>query len=517
MTQWSQAPLRRFLTEFLRSVVAVAVVALAAHAWAWDFVSDDTFINLRYARNLLDGEGLVFNAGERVEAYSSLLLVLLVAAAGAVGVDLLHAARALSLLASAACAVLAYRAARRLAPAAGSAAAAAAPVLVAASAPVACWALGGMDAPLFGAVVLLAVRAVAGTARGDSGLRAGVWLALLVATRPEGLAAGAVLLVVAWLAPAGARRRTWLASGVFAAAVAALLVFRLVYYGAWLPNTYHAKVGGFSLALAARGLDYLADFARDHGGAMLWLGPFIAAFWRRDVLWWATAAAAAALVACVVLEGGDGLPMYRFLVPVVPLWAALAASLLADAVARLGSGPLHAPPVLACAVAAASAAWPSHDSVHYLRYRGHVDFEIEAWTAAGKWLRENAPPGASVACVPIGAIAYYSGLTTIDMLGLTDAHIARVALPTGAGWAGHEKRDGRYVLSRRPTFLLLGNVRVLDHALPYDHPEFVRIRHPAIEAREGDVYGPDLVQHYEPKVANLGGGLFLHYLRRRSR
>jgi hypothetical protein len=216
-----------------------------------------------------------------------------------------------------------------------------------------------------------------------------------------------------------------------------------------------------------------------------------------------------------MLEGGDGLPMYRFLVPVVPLWSFLAGSLLADGCTRLPRVAGHLPWLCVLVLAGASLAWPSQDSLHYQRYLGHEDYEIAAWTAAGKWLAANAAPGSSVACVPIGAVAYYSGLPVIDMLGLADKHIARAPLPTGAGWAGHEKRDGKYVLSRRPTYLLLGNVRVLDHALPFDHPEFVRIQHEVVEGREGDIYGQELVRLYEPKVANLGGGLFLHFLQRR--
>jgi hypothetical protein len=305
------------------------------------------------------------------------------------------------------------------------------------------------------------------------------------------------------------------ALAVVVGTLALQFALRLAYYGEWLPNTYHAKVGAPSSALALRGLAYLGDFARDHAGALPWLAPFVAAFWRRDLAWWSCAGAALSMLACVVVEGGDGLPMYRFPVPVVPLWALLAASLVADGIARCGRGPFHLPWLLALTGMAVASAWPHAESLHYLRYRGHKDFEIEAWTAAGKWLRRDAPPGASVACVPIGAIAYYSGLTVIDMLGLTDAHIARAPLPTGAGWAGHEKRDGRYVLARKPTYLLLGNVRVLDHALPLDHPEFVRVQHPVVEAREGDVYGHELATSYVPRVANLGGGLFLHYLRRR--
>src|SRR5207244_12236047 len=41
--------------------------------------SDDAYISYRYAQNLARGNGLVFNPGERVEGYSNLLHVLLLA------------------------------------------------------------------------------------------------------------------------------------------------------------------------------------------------------------------------------------------------------------------------------------------------------------------------------------------------------------------------------------------------------------------------------------------------------
>jgi hypothetical protein len=92
-TRYAAPARRRRASELL----LVAVVS-ALHAWAWDFVSDDTFINLRYSQNLLAGHGLVFNAGERVEAFSSLTWVLLTASLAALGSDLLVAARSLGLL-----------------------------------------------------------------------------------------------------------------------------------------------------------------------------------------------------------------------------------------------------------------------------------------------------------------------------------------------------------------------------------------------------------------------------------
>lgn len=492
-------------------VLAAAVV----HALAWDFVSDDTFIALRYAQNLLHGHGLVFNPGERVEGFSSVVMVLTVACLGALGIDLLAAARGLSLVASLGAAALAYAMVRT--SGASKWAALSAPVVLAACAASACWALAGLDAPLFGATVLLAAIATRWLVQGGAVWPAWLALGLMAWTRPEGPLVAVVLLLVGWVMAAPAqRRRVRMTVLLVAGCIAGLFLLRLAYYGEWLPNTYYAKMGAPSAALLASGVTYLTDCGRDLGGAPLFLLPFVAACWRRDAAWWACAAAAATLAACIVVEGGDGLPMYRFLVPCGPVWAVLVAFLVADGVRRVGSGRWGLPWLLGLGVVATALATPSAESLHYLRYKGQKDFEVPAWTAVGEWLRANAPAGASVACVPIGAVAYYSGLPVIDMLGLTDKHIAHVRMPTGVGWAGHEKRDGKYVLSRRPTFLLLGNVRVLDRALSINDPEFVRVQHPAVEAREGDVYGNELVQNYVPQVANLGGGLFLHYLRRKT-
>ena len=58
------------------------------------FWLDDAFITFRYARNLADGMGPVFNPGEAVEGYTSFLWMLISSAAFALADD----ARALALI-----------------------------------------------------------------------------------------------------------------------------------------------------------------------------------------------------------------------------------------------------------------------------------------------------------------------------------------------------------------------------------------------------------------------------------
>ena len=59
---------------------------------------DEAMISMRYAQRLLDGKGLTWNDGERVEGYSNFLWTLSAAALGAMRVNLIHALRFLGLL-----------------------------------------------------------------------------------------------------------------------------------------------------------------------------------------------------------------------------------------------------------------------------------------------------------------------------------------------------------------------------------------------------------------------------------
>jgi len=54
---------------------AYGLFQVISHAWC----SDDAFISFRYAQNLIDGNGLVYNVGERVEAYTNFLWTILIA------------------------------------------------------------------------------------------------------------------------------------------------------------------------------------------------------------------------------------------------------------------------------------------------------------------------------------------------------------------------------------------------------------------------------------------------------
>ncbi|MBM9578809.1 hypothetical protein JWG45_16820 [Leptospira sp. 201903070] len=60
---------------FTFSILLILFGIYSAYELRW--ISDDAFISLRYAKNLADGKGLVFNEGEKVEGYTNFLWTLL--------------------------------------------------------------------------------------------------------------------------------------------------------------------------------------------------------------------------------------------------------------------------------------------------------------------------------------------------------------------------------------------------------------------------------------------------------
>ena len=69
------------------AVLAAAVAGGVVWGWHLAWLGDDAFISFRYANNLANGHGLVFNPGERVEGYTNFLWTLLLTGFVAVGAD----------------------------------------------------------------------------------------------------------------------------------------------------------------------------------------------------------------------------------------------------------------------------------------------------------------------------------------------------------------------------------------------------------------------------------------------
>ncbi len=493
----------------MAAAAGLAALAVLLAPW-WGAPMDDAFISFRYASQWAAGQGLVFNAGERVEGFSDPLWIALLALAVRAGADVVRAAQGLGVAcAVAAVALVARRLRGRGAWAAfGAVAAAVQPTLLV-------WAGRGLAGPMFCALVLGANVALEDGHR-DGRPRAGLFAcaAALALTRPEGVAWAALLVALAfpWGRPASTRR--WATgAGALMSVLAAGVAARWAYYGALVPNTYRAKMTGVAGRLA-HGVSYAADFAASPTGAVTLLGLALAAVLavRRGR---ATpgpvrrlAAQVVVGVAMVVWMGGDWMPAHRFLVQV----AVLGAVLVAECAAAWWPSPKGLHVVAACALAAALGAAP----LAWGRLPADLDFyraQVRTYERVGLWLAAHAPPTSSVACDAIGAVGLRSGLRIVDFYGLVDPAIAALPAAHPERPAGHQKYDVGRSLARDPDYVLL------NAALLFDRP--VRT-FAALQALypDGWLYGeivrhPRVLERYEVVNVPVGRG-WLPMLARRD-
>jgi hypothetical protein len=66
---------------------ALTLITGVIYASSLRFVNDDAFISFRYAKNLVNGLGLVYNPGERVEGFTNFLWTIIIAGGMKVGFD----------------------------------------------------------------------------------------------------------------------------------------------------------------------------------------------------------------------------------------------------------------------------------------------------------------------------------------------------------------------------------------------------------------------------------------------
>jgi len=470
-------------SQYLLVVLGVFLL----HAWYLNCVAEDAFISLRFAKNLADGHGLVWNIGTApVEGYTDFLWVLLCAGAMRLGLNGLAAAQLLSLLSGIAVIIGTYRGARLLGwdPAVAAIPAA----LLAVSGPLATWSTSAMEMPLFAALVVWSTVLVAWfwcTRRPLLVFAAALTLFLAALTRPEGVLVAAVLLGVSGLVALVSDRTLFKpiagAMAGFVTVFAAYWLWRASYFGYALPNTFYAKTGG-GFAQVVRGAMLAFIFYMQFGVPLLpWL---LVALWaappRRDSLRarrfleifpaYSLLVLGSLLVvsytAYTIIVGGDYMAMHRFYVPVLPFMYLIAGA--CAAVLNKQEGRHSAGLAALLLVTLAGTFFPSTrlergffatPPVQHGDWRG---VQTERWHVArlsviGQFFRDyRRDYNESLATSAIGAIGYYSDMRVDDVHGLVDPHIAHLPAPPDFAKhrPGHGRTDLAYSLSLRPTYFM---------------------------------------------------------------
>ena len=482
-------------------LVALLVLLFLLHVSiaSGGILRDDAYIAFRYARNLVLGHGLRFNAGAPapVEGFTNFAWVMLCAAGIAIGIPASYVALALGPLCGAALVVLLARWGRELSARAGRRhrlAGIPAAALVAGCTSFAYYAGTGLETALF--ALLMTAAGYALVTERDAAFG---WLtAAAFMTRPEAGLLG--LLGVAWFALRAWRRReprrVLRPLLILALTVGPYLLFKELYFGALVPNTLAAKP-----PVLADGVRYVLWYLPDVAG--LGLVAVVALARRRCprpqqallALWLIYAAA-------VAITGGDWMPFKRMLMPSLG-WLALAV----DALILDGLAPVkrraEALSLLASVLSFSYLPLSWLDLRAALRWTA-VAAKVEP--ARVRLARRLEDAGVtSVGTLDIGLLGYVAPeITILDFGGLTDRTVAQ--LPG----AHRQKRiPEAYLAAHSPDAVLIASRTPWQAGLsPYQVDCFYLAECHVVEL-------PWFRAHYVPEGSlQAESGYFVHWYRR---
>jgi hypothetical protein len=459
-------------------IMVACVAAAIRYVWRTSLVVegqrvftlwDDAMISMRYARNLANGHGLVWNAGgEAVQGYSNLGLTLVMALLHLLPVGPARAPLLFQLLSLAAVGVTAFYAARLTRLLVGNETAAmAVAVLVATFVPLGIWAAQGADSAAVALVIMVTVyHLLKGRQSGAVDRRAFYAAAAGVVIRLDfALIYGVVLAFALWTSPNKRETAAW-GLGLLAGTIGALLLFGQICYGDPLPNTFYLKATGVpSRLMLASGWLQLKGHATGRFAVALVLAalylPLLVRVGRPFVLLYLLLVAFAVYF---VRVGGDWVTMHpsRFLVPAVPLLAIILVAGGWHLAAAFKRGPALRHLLLVAQVPllvyllnrpASTHEWLSSQAV--TMYHGDNQVSLEY----ARFLARNTRADTSVGVFWAGVLPYHLDRVALDLLGRADRHIAKVpAVPAATYWPGHAKRDWRYVVEEKKPDILMGDM-----------------------------------------------------------
>ncbi len=512
-----EAPRSRRVVIVTTVMIVVIVALFAVNLKVGLFLCDDAFISFRYAHHFAEGNGLVWNVGERVEGYSNFLWVVLLGLGMKLGVQPEISSIVFGILSGvlllAALVVFAARCYGRHSPWIWfpSLALAASPSFTA-------WCTGGLETMFYALLVLTATASLL-QARGAGEhwrwlLASSLLFALANLTRPDaplfaGLAALFVFGEKLWQERRLPIRAALTWALPYATIVGSHFLWRYFYYGWWFPNTYYAKV---NKPWWGQGFSYLDLFADNY--SVYYLLPLILLplLWRLRLESALFAAVIVAWSIYVAKIGGDWMED-RMLVVLYPMLYFL----IGEGLERLTRvpGAIRKPGlargfaalagVLALVVlgltyrgnrTGTSMAYMGTDqelpinelverkiaSVNALRFYAFIRSE------QGKFLRSAIdegllPEDLIFGVGGAGALPYYTMWQSVDFIGLTDAHIAhQQPSETEHLLAGHQKWGSLdYLRSRGVVMLDALNQIVFDQPYDPDNDPFAVLRIMVIE------------------------------------
>jgi arabinofuranosyltransferase len=475
-----------------RIIFTVIVLLIISYIFVWNslenqFMQDDAFTSLRYAKNFADGKGLVFNEGERVEGYTNFLWVMLLSGfypikkLGLPGFELSVFAQVLSTFFGVVTIWLTFFLSKEfnkdepenifseiksLVPA----------FLIGCSGPMVYWSVSGMETSLFVSLTLLSFLIFLKRREKENLGRWFVIISLLNSLlRPEGMIFCVLLYFCMFIEDLSHgtknvfNKSILVEISVLFILVAFYIIFRILYYGYPLPNTFYAKTE-FTVQFLSRGWKYFYDFAKSNlfYGIFLFL-PFIL-FSEKKSRYniWFGFYIVFVWIFLVVIIGGDVLPVYRFFLPILPIIFILNVNAVFYLGDKIKSNKINLVlKILMLILIVFYGTWNYESQKPSIQnFRSYESGLVKKMEIYAGWIEDQITNKSmsrgkkTVAMSTIGAFSFYSGAGIIDIVGLTDEYIAHhpkevegIDEELPVLWK-ERHYNAEYVLSKKPDYII---------------------------------------------------------------
>ena len=412
-----------------------------------DVTQDDAYISFRYAANYLSGKGLVYNYGERIEGYTNFLWVITLIISKAVfGIDYLVASKFLGIFFGN---LILFLVIFFLKDHFGKVP----PVLYLSTIMVLLsnlsfvyWSVSSMETSAFAFAVLLAL-----VMEKRYPILSPAIAAIATLIRPEGVLVFVSILISRLIFKQKNILYYLLMYGILLLPFA---VFKVVYYGSLIPNTYFAK-SGLGFEYLRSGIEYFWSFIEKPGVYGLIFLPVLVSvkrYWKLHHLQYIYLVI---YVIYIIIAGGDVLKAYRFFVPILPVLSFLFVISLYGLVGKI---KIRATNLLIFLFVVFYSTMAYLSTYKYIMETRKNEIGLmKSMYFVSHMLKKHFGGNFSVATSTIGLMGYeLIGHRLIDILGLTDSYIARNPERIDgieSSWK-ERKYNSSYLLKQQPDFIV---------------------------------------------------------------
>ena len=536
---------KKYFSKFFLLALVILFILLCIPNLISHLILDDAYIFLRYVRNFTTGHGIVWNIGEKpVEGFSSFLYFILLSIISFIShAQLENVIQILGVLFGIGSLIVTYLISKKLFK---NYFTKFLPITLLTFSPfLVIWSTIGMDSILYLFLFLLCFYFYIRYRENRKFIYIfSISCVFLALSRSEAMVFILVTFIFELLIRMKEKKKVFdkgllISGSLFIVLYGTYFVWRWIYFGHLFSNTYYAKTGG-NLYQIFGGLDNFWQSFKTLfvGTSAVILIPLIFLFITKKRSWVIYYFSLLILVisASNILVGGDVFGV-RFYLPVWGLLLILSSLALDQFINSKSIKSYQTALIITTIFISALFAWYKNDYYqedkrlyrnipYYLANRDSYpsveDTNSESYydskttfRAMASVLNSDLEPGSSIALVAVGTIGYYSDFTIYDMVGKVDEHIAHEPFNEKyiESWRpGHDKGDGKYILGKKPDYILLYSIlsrepveEITVDSFDYQYKSVVEIWN-----------SPEFHKDYEFEPIQLESGWYINLWKRKA-